>query len=89
MAVFTLADKIAVGTQYYEKHFKAIQGASTPWTKAQLAAAIDSMNNWVDANQANFISTLASEAAAFSSASNAQQKSLLFCYVLLRRAGLI
>lgn len=89
MAVFTNADKLAVAKQFYERHFQFQGGGSTPWTKPELAAAIDSMNNWVDTNQANFVSTLASEAPAFSSATNAQQKSLLFCYVVLRRAGVI
>lgn len=89
MAVFTPTDKIVVGNAYYTKHFQFIPGATTPWTKAELAAAIDSINNWVDANQANFVSTLATDAPVFSTNSNAQQKTLLFAYVILRRAGII
>jgi len=89
MAVFTNADKIACAKQFYERHFQHIPGASTPWTKPQLAAAIDSINNWVDANQASFLSTLATDAPVFNSASTAQQKTLLFSYVILRKAGVI
>lgn len=89
MAVFDAADKLAIAKVYYERHFQALPGATTPWTKAQLASAIDSMNNWTDTNQSSFLSTLATDAPDFSSASNATQKSLLFCYVLLRRAGVI
>lgn len=89
MAVFTTADKLVVGKQFYEKHFQFKGGSTTPWTKPELAAAIDSMNNWTDTNQANFLSTLATDAPAFAGAATGPQKSLLFCYVVLRRAGVI
>ena len=89
MAVFTNADKLAVAKQFYEKHFQFQPGATTPWTKVQLSSAIDSMNNWADTNQANFLSTLATDAPIFSGASSGTQKSILFAYVILRRAGLI
>ena len=89
MAVFAIADKLALAKQYYERHFQRGAGGSTPWTKPELGAAIDSMNNWTDANLANFLSALGTDASAFNAASNASQKTLLYCYVLLRRAGVI
>ena len=88
MAAFTTADKVAVAREFYERHFQ-FQSIATPWSKAELSAAIDSINNWIDTNQASFASALSSGAPAFQAASSSTQRILLFTYVALRRAGVI
>lgn len=60
-----------------------------PWpaiTKADLAAVIAATDDWIDDNAATYNSTLPLPGrTALSSA----QKTYLFCYVALRRAGLL
>lgn len=53
-------------------------------TKAELRTAVNATDDWIDANQAAWISTLP---AAVQSATTAAQKTMLFSYVLARRAG--
>jgi hypothetical protein len=59
---------------------------SCAFTKAQLRAAVDATDTWIDANQASFNTALP---AAFRNNANLQQKTLLFCYVAMRRAGIL
>ena len=89
MAALTSADKIAIAKKFYEEFFQFKGGASTPWTKPELNAAADSINNWMDAAQLNFLAALATDAPAFSAASSGPQKTILFCVVALKRAGVI
>lgn len=60
-----------------------------PWpavSKTDLAAAIAATDDWIDDNAAGFNSALPQPArGALSSA----QKTFLFCYVAMRRAGLL
>lgn len=49
-------------------------------------AAADAANAWVDLNQANFVASIPEP---FASNTTAQEKTLLFAFVILRRAGLI
>lgn len=63
--------------------------ALRPWpavTKADLAAAIAATDTWIDDNASGFNSALPTTART---ALSAQQKTFLFCYVALRRAGLL
>lgn len=53
-------------------------------TKAELRTAVNATDDWIDANQAAWIATLP---AAVQSATTGPQKSMLFSYVLARRAG--
>ncbi len=87
MAILTDADKKAILISFHNRHFAG--SGSTPWTKPELSDGMDAINNWVDANQASFVADLSANASAFSSASSAAEKTLLFAYVIQRRAGVI
>lgn len=63
--------------------------ASEDWvgmTKSDLLAAVDAVDDWCDANQASYNSSLP---LIFRTNATAQQKSLLLCYVVMRRVGLL
>ncbi len=53
-------------------------------TKADLRAAIDATDAWIEANAAAYNTALPAAARA---GLNAQEKTVLFCVVALRRAG--
>ena len=55
-------------------------------TKPDLIAAIDATDDWIDGAQASFNTALPEP---FKSATTIDQKTLLFCYVALKRAGLL
>lgn len=59
--------------------------AAGNWSKAELRAAVDATDSWIDSNAASFVAALPQP---FRGQSNAAQKTLLFVYVALRRAGL-
>lgn len=59
----------------------------TPFTKAQLQAAINGIDDWIDANQASFNQALPAALRTGPSALTAAQKLDLMMYVLLRRQG--
>lgn len=54
--------------------------------KPDLVAAINAIDDWTDAATASFVAALPQP---FKSASTADQKTVIFVYVLLRRAGLL
>lgn len=54
-------------------------------TGANLKAAIDATDDWIESNQASFNSALPTAARNNLTLS---QKTLLFCFVALKRAGL-
>lgn len=54
-------------------------------TKADLRAAIDATDSWIDGNSAAFNATLPAAAQAGLSLT---QKTVLFCFVALKRAGI-
>jgi hypothetical protein len=56
------------------------------FTKADLRAAVDATDTWIDNNAASYNSALP---AAFRTTATATQKTLLFCYVAMRRHGLL
>ena len=49
-------------------------------------AAADATNTWIDDNQASFNAALPEP---FKSTATLEQKTLLFCYVAMKRAGLL
>lgn len=68
---------------------RALPAALRPWpavTKPDLAAAVAATDDWIDTNQASYNLALPLTAR---SALNTPQKTFLFCYVALRRAGLL
>lgn len=56
------------------------------FTKADLQAAVDATDTWIDSNQAAFNTALP---VAFRTNASLTQKTLLFCYVAMRRAGIL
>lgn len=55
-------------------------------TKTDLRAAIDATDNWIDSNQASFNTALPEP---FKGSATTQEKTVLFCFVALKRAGLL
>lgn len=60
-------------------------GALGGVTKADLRAAIDSLDDWIEANQAAINQAIPQPARG---ALTLPQKTLLFCWVAMRRAGI-
>lgn len=56
------------------------------FTKPELVAAVAATDDWIDDNGTAFNTALP---VAFRTAATLQQKTLLFCWVALRRAGLL
>jgi len=56
------------------------------FTKDQLKAAVDATDTWLDSNAAAFNTALP---AAFRTSASLQQKTLLLCWVAMRRAGVL
>lgn len=55
-------------------------------TKAELRAAIDATDDWIESNQTSYNTALPQP---FRGAATLPQKTFLFCYVAMRRAGLL
>ena len=53
-------------------------------TAPELRAAVDATDDWIEANQAGFNAALPQP---FRGAATTAQKTFLFCYVAMRRAG--
>ena len=56
------------------------------FTKADLRAALDATDAWVDSNAASFNSALPQP---FRGQATTAQKTLLLCFVAMRRAGIL
>jgi hypothetical protein len=56
------------------------------YTKADLRAAIDACDTWVESNATAFNAALPQP---FRGQATAQQKTLLLCWVAMRRAGIL
>lgn len=54
-------------------------------TKADVRAAVDATDAWIDTNAAAYVAALPEPGR---STLDATQKTILFCYVALRRAGI-
>jgi hypothetical protein len=85
-----MADLDATGrARVLAQLMRDLPAALRPWpavTKTDLAAAVAATDDWIDDNAATYNSALPQPArGALSSA----QKTFLFCYVALRRAGLL
>lgn len=59
---------------------------STALVKADIRAAVDATDTWIEANQAAFNTALPQP---FRSSATLTQKTLLFCFVAMRRAGVL
>lgn len=59
---------------------------SCAFTKTDLRAAVDATDTWLDSNATSFNQALP---LAFRTAASLTQKTLLLCYVAMRRAGIL
>jgi hypothetical protein len=55
-------------------------------TKPNISAAVDATDTWIDSNQTSFNSALP---LPFRTSATLVQKTIVFAYVALRRAGLL
>jgi hypothetical protein len=67
-------------------HWQRINTEPTPFAKTVLRAAVDATDQWIEDNQAAWLAALP---AGFRTNTTAQQKTLLFMHVVMRRAGLL
>lgn len=86
MAVLTAAEKRNIARHIYFEFYQG-NAESTPWTKPQWEAAMDAINNWIDANAAGFGTALTLGAPQFAASASGRDKTLLFIGVVLARAG--
>lgn len=56
------------------------------FTKPDLRAAVDATDTWIDNNASSFNTALPQP---FRSSASLAQKTILFCYVAMRRAGIL
>ena len=84
MAALPDADRIEVTTKL--QRLAQWAAIACGITKAELKAAVDATDDWIDTNAAAY--NLALPTAARTNL-NATQKTLLFCYVALKRAGIL
>ncbi len=56
------------------------------FTKTDLRAAVDAADTWIDSNASSFNTALP---VAFRTNASLAQKTLLLCYVAMRRAGIL
>lgn len=79
MAVMSAQDRARTAAQWARDNLEDL-GV----TKAELRAAVDATDAWIDANATSFNSTLPQPARGTLTAT---QKTLLFVYVAMRRQG--
>lgn len=81
MAVLSDTDRARVTAQWMRDNLE-----SCGFTKTQLAAAVNATDDWIDGAQATYNSALP---VAFRNNASLTQKTLLFCFVAMRRAGIL
>jgi hypothetical protein len=81
MAVLPDLDRARVAAQWMRAQIEACA-----FTKANLRAAVDATDAWIETNQTAFNAALPT---AFRNSASLTQKTLVFCYVAMRRAGIL
>lgn len=81
MATMSATDQQRCMNQYMRE-----RNATGNFVKADLLAAVQATDSWIDSNAASFNAALP---AAVRNGMSAAQKTELFCYVARRRAGLL
>ena len=85
MAVLDATNRTRIGNHF----MRTVAGLAAPLTgllKADLRAAVDATDTWIDSNQTSFNTALP---VAARNALTLPQKTLLFCFVAMRRAGVL
>jgi hypothetical protein len=81
LAVLDPTARLRTGNQFMRRQLEPCA-----FTKTDLRAAVDATDDWIDANATSFNSALPAE---FRTTATATQKTLLFCYIAMRRGGLL
>lgn len=81
MTLLDATSRARVVAQWMRKNLEA-----AAFSKTELAAAVDATDQWIEDNTSSFVTALPS---GFRTKSTATQKTLVFVYVLMRRAGLL
>lgn len=82
MAVLDATNRLRLGNEWMRRQTETLAGV----TKADLRAAVDATDTWIDSNQSSYNTALP---VAFRTNATLAQKTLLFCYVAMRRAGIL
>ena len=81
MAVLPDADRVNVWRWFMRRNAELCS-----FTKTDLRAAVDAADSWVYSNASSFNTALP---AAFRTSASLTQKTLLLCFVAMRRAGIL
>ena len=81
MAVLSESDRVATWAQWMRDNLEV-----TAFGKSDMRAAVDATDDWIETNQGSFNTALPT---AFRNNASLTQKTLVFCYVAMRRAGLL
>ena len=68
------------------RYFMRLNDEACNFSKVDLRAALDATDSWIDSNTSSFNSALP---LPFRTSASLQQKTRLFCYVAMRRAGIL
>jgi len=71
------------------KWFMRENETTCSFSKPELLEAINATDQWVEDNTASYMAALNSNANGFRNKSTGQQKTVIFAYVLLERAGML
>lgn len=85
MAVLSDAER-RVALQHFVRRTFVEMGQRSDFDTNALSDALAAADGWIDANAGSYNNALP---AAFRTNATVQQKTLLFCYVALKRAGVI
>lgn len=80
MAVLDTTNRARIAFQWMRNQGGALAGV----TKTDIRAAVDATDDWIDSNQGSFNTALPTAAR---NNLTLVQKTLLFCFVAMRRAG--
>lgn len=83
MAVLPVLDRTRVWAHFMRT---SKEPAAPGFTKADLQAAVDATDTWIDTNSNAYNLALP---VAFRNGATQLAKTLLFCYVAMRRAGVL
>ena len=83
MAVMSDTDRARALIGLLREHGQAVSGN---YSKADLRDAVNATDAWIDDNAASYVAALPQP---FRGQSTGTQKTILFCIVALRRAGLL
>lgn len=85
MAILTTEEQRQIAQKYVRRAYKEIADVADLATD-DIIAAIQPTETWIADNQVSFNAVLST---TFKDTATTAQKTLLFCYVAMKRAGLI